>query len=182
MFMAGDNVTVAQGPIGAQADTTKYILDNTDYMKEIRLRMEGYSWEFDSKKNSWGLALHKERAFPPNAVAWMEKKLNEILTKNQFLSRYNTESEMNREAEHMALSFMTELALSLKDIEITKPEQIEYMRNQYSNLLAQAIRHALYESDKDFLGKTTNETTSKIQQVITEQQQKAGWWPFKGKD
>lgn len=172
--MAGDNVTISSSPIGSsQPDLSKYLLSSDAQLAENYYRLHGYVKTIQ-KNGSIGWDRKEELAFNPACISFMDSKLVEIMSKEQKLSRYNSIQEMNKEGLTMVLMFVDELYLKLKEFEITNTDDYLFLKNMYSNLTSQAVRHALFQKDSNLLSSTTSETTSKIQQNITEQSRKGG--------
>ena len=173
-----NNVTIQASSIGAgQADLSKYILNSDEVLQENYYRLHGYIKTI--KPGSDGKATiiwekKEDMAYSDECISFMDSKLAQILSKDQKLSNYNTELEMNKEGWVMVESFIWELALQLKEFDITQPEKFKVLVKIYSNILSQAIRHPLYQGDKDFLSKTTSETTTKIQQDQSIREQRGG--------
>lgn len=178
MAVPGDNVTISPSSIGASnAEGMRYILDSSEQLQEAYYRMHGYMKALEKAPNGSVVVVWKPDktiSYNPACCNWMDAKLSQILNKNQFLSRYNTAEEMNKEGFVMVLAFQKELFFKLKQFEISKVDDYIFLKNFYSDFVSQAIRHALYQSDKDFLGKTTSETTMRSQQDIREQTAKGG--------
>lgn len=175
--MTGDQVTIASPSIaGAQPDVTRFILNSDDLTRSTYLRLHGYvrgvsinrqTGEFET---NW--VQNKELAYNPKFINWIDSKLDQTVNKNQLLSYYCDPREMNKEALYMVLAFIDELYLKLKEFGITDTGEYTALINMYSNITAQVVRHALGGGTKDFLGKTTSETTTKVSQDIREQNQK----------
>lgn len=163
--------------IGAgSSELSRFILNSDDLINDIILYMQGFAL---IAADNGELVLQKLQAqdnfiiYKPMAVTWMRKKLQEVLNKNFYLSQL-TEIEMYKEAGIISENFKEEAFINMDDLFTEKVETKQYngLCNTFDNFLSQSIRRALNESDKTFLGKTTSESTQKLQQFNSSDQNK----------
>lgn len=166
------------GGIGSQSpELSRYILDPEDLINEILFNLQGYLRVYSSNGKDFTILKPDDsgaRVYNTQVIAWVRLKLKVILNKNLYLSRYNTEEDMIDEARSMYIAYAGELFERSGVFELD-PEDIENLCQLYLNLLIPAIRRALYQSDKDFLTKTTSETTQRIQQDIEQSRKDNGF-------
>lgn len=174
--MTGESVTIASPSIGAQnTDLSKFILNSDDTLQENYYRLHGYYKAIVDQGDGKSVIIwkqNKSQAFNSQCISFIDAKLSQLINKDQKLTNYLTSAEMNKEAFTMVLSFIDELYLQSRDFECNTPEKFKVLVSLYSNFVSQILRQALYDGHRQFLSKTTNETTQKIQQSITEQTQK----------
>lgn len=168
---AGEQIIT--GPIGAtQPELSRYILDNEELIEEAILNLQGYV-KITNDKGEEVIKKIKDREYNYECISWMKAKLRAVLNKNTFLSQLD-ERDMYRVAGFMSKGFRIELFMNAKDFALPPNKAIE-LHNMYNDFLDLAIRRALNESDKRFFKETHSETTQRLDQRVTESQEKKGF-------
>lgn len=161
------------GSIGSSnSELSQFILRGDDLINEIIQSLSGHIniTEADGTEK-----LVKVRdGYSDQVLLWMRKKMFEVLNKNMYLSQLSV-ADMYSEARYFSQNFATELFFYAKEFDL-KTEQFEELKNVYYNFLSVAIRRALFESDKKFLGETHSESTQNVRQHVTETSDKKGLW------
>lgn len=160
-------VSSGAGSIGAVApELSKYILSDEDYIDAVIEKLNGiYSvYEVRSGKLYKTVKYDSDRAFPQPAIIWFERKLRNLLNKGTYLSQFSRDDFL-LEARSIALSFAEELYINSDELNIT-PEQFRELANLYVNSLSFAIRRAVGESEKNFLSRTSAESTQIVKTSV----------------
>jgi len=156
------------GSIGStNTDLSKFMLDSSDVIEEMCLRLQGYELTPSPKGDkliATQITFERGKVYPRQAVSWMRTELRRIMNKNTFLSNISEEDEMYREANSFSTNFKETLWVKWKDLDITVEQFVE-LCHIYDDFLSMAIRRPLRAGDKGFLKETTSETTSKIQEM-----------------
>lgn len=165
--------TIVTGSIGSSSpELSRFILDSDDVLESTMRRLQGFARE-TQPDGTWKYGFVSKNRYNKACLSWMRGKLEEIMDKNMYLSNITTEEMMYREARFIVVGFLDELYYNAKDFDLTI-EKFEELRHLYSNRLHQVIRRPLNEGDKRFLKETTQESTQRLQQTISEQQVKKG--------
>jgi hypothetical protein len=121
--------------------------------------------------------VERDHQYSDAVVLWMQTKLRSVVNKNTYLSRIDKPAEMYAILWSIQKSFLIELATRFKEFGLTPPQIIE-LSEIHLNAVEFAIRRAVYADDKAFLTSTTQETTQKVQQNITQESEKKGLFGF----
>jgi len=161
------------GGIGStQPEFSKEILDSSRILDDVMLRLQGLVRVTD-KTGEDRLIQIGDRKYDDRVIIWVRGKLLEVLNKNMYLSNLSAQ-DMYREAHAMAMGFWDETWINWGEQHQLTPGEMTELLHLYTNFLSQATRHPLGEGIRRFLKDTTQETTSRVQQTLTESSDKKG--------
>lgn len=178
-----EGVTIHQaGNVGANAELSRFVLDSSDIIDEEIKRMQGFVTIFEEDKD--GNIIEKTirveiSQYNAQCVSWFRGKLREILNKNMYLSNLDAD-DFRQVATEVGLNFTEELWLNWKNFELNDAKYSGLCK-KYINYLQQVIRHPLDKGIRAFLTSTTQETTSRVDQRLTESQEKKGIFGLLGR-
>lgn len=160
------------GSIGStQPELSRYILDDTDILFHIKKTLQGHEMTIGED----GKITYKEgngKVYSDKCIHFVLDATFQALNKNMKLSNYK-DKEIQRTAWLMCDDFVCNLWMQMKELDINELD-IPVLGSMYRNLVDQAIRRPLDESDKRFLKDTFQETSQRIHQDISENQNKGG--------
>jgi len=164
---------VLSGSIGAMnSELSRFVLDDSDMLFHIKKTLQGEELVL-GEEGEMKYTKGAGKAYPPKCVHFVVDAVAQALNKNMKLSNYK-EKEIQRTAWLMCDDFVINLWLNMKELGVDALD-IPILASMHRNYVDQAIRRPLNESDKRFLKETTSETTQRVQQDITEQQNKGGF-------
>lgn len=168
--------TAAPAAMGStQPELSRYLLDSSDIEQEIILHLFRVIKTYDSKTGKLVLKPISESsdAYDTETVSWFMGKLRPVMGKNLYLSFFNDEVSMNKTALVMAKNFSDELLMVSIDKGINAKKYTE-LKNIYFDNLDHSIRRPLHGGDRNVLTSTSSETVHRVQQAITQTEEKKG--------
>lgn len=169
-----EGTTIVSPTIGAaNSQLSQYVLDADDLITEVTSALQGRVKLILPNGDIKYAEVARDYKYDDSAIAWFQGKLRQILNRNVFLSRINTEAQMYGIQWSMSRMFLFEMFSKRRELNLNARMLIE-LNGIYLNYVDFATRRALYQSDKGFLTSTMSEQIQKISQAITSEQEKKG--------
>jgi len=174
--MVGDTI-VTQSSIGAsQPGVTQYVLNAEEIILECTRELEGYvrvtkpNGRFEYK-----LLEDKEHqvTYPTFVIAWMQSKLRGVMNKNTYLSYVADGTDLQALQWEIQCMFLFELFARWQEFDLNEKKFMQ-LCEMHMNALYFATQQILGGGVRNFLAKSTSESTSNVNQKLTEQQEKKG--------
>jgi hypothetical protein len=174
--MTGDTI-VSQGSIGAsQPGVTQYVLNAEEIILECTRELEGYIRV--TKEGGQGGFTYKKLTdndysvtHRPVVIAWMQSKLRGIMNKNTYLSYVANDVDVQALQWSIQHMFIDELLCRWQEFDLNEKKFLQ-LAEMHMNALYFATQQIIGGGVRGFLSKSTSETTSNVNQKISEEQAK----------
>lgn len=175
-FIAGDTI-VSQGSIGAsQPGVTQYVLNAEEIILECTRELEGYVRVTKPNGRFEYLKLKDDEhtvTYPQFVIAWMQGKLRGVMNKNTYLSYIETGLELSEMQWEIQRMFLFELFSRWHEFDLNEKKFMQ-LSEMHMNALYFATQQILGGGVRNFLAKSTSESTSNVNQKLIESQEKKG--------
>jgi hypothetical protein len=156
-----------------------WILDCEVELQAITRSMKG--WGLIPDDNTGELVPKQvnddKSEYSDQCILWFQSCLRKVLNKNTYLSRINKEEHMDYIAYSITENFLFEVLARVEEYELTE-KKILWLGFTFQDFTDFATRRPLYQGERDMLTKSTSESTQRVQQDITQSNQKKSWLPF----
>jgi hypothetical protein len=174
-----DNIpeAVFVGSIGSTSpEFATFILECEKEIIKTTAEMQGWVLLIDEdtgKAVTRRLDEDDRLGFSLKCISWHQSKLRGILNKNTILSTIMTEQRCDELIFSVCKLYSMELLEKWKEFEIDETK-FSFLNESHYKFCHFAFYRAFNKGDREFLSKTTSETTSRVDQRISEQQEKKG--------
>ena len=168
--------------IGAGSpELSQYMLSSEEIIIEITRELEGWVKETSPDGNiHYKKLTTPEITYSPECISWVQSKIRQYLNKNTYLARINSEEEMLDLQWSIQKAYLKELLCRWRDFELNEKKFLQ-LSSLHMNFVDFSLRRALYGGTGDLLSKTTSETTQRLDQKVTETNEKKGLFGLFGR-